>query len=144
MVKQMPWNDSLSKIVPIYIGTGCSNFDCRVLKPSLPSLKPSISTHSKPHTKRHRDFSNVLFWFTPHSWLTSSQKATSVATNYIKFSSFLLAFTWYHLWKEMCGSKSYIFKNLINYFLKTVECSHWWKFYLKKILYKIFSPVWMQ
>ena len=44
MVKQMPWNDSLSKIVPIYIRTGCSNFDCRVLKPSLSSLKPSICT----------------------------------------------------------------------------------------------------
>ena len=23
------------------------------------------------------------------------------------------------------------------------ECSHWWKIYLKKIFYKIFSPFWM-
>ena len=32
--------------------------------------------------------SRLLKWATPHSWLTSSQKATSIATNYIKFSSF--------------------------------------------------------
>ena len=55
---------------------------------------------------------------TPLSWSTSGWKATSIATNYIKFSSFLWAFTWYHSWKEVCGSKSYIFKNLRNYFLK--------------------------
>ena len=55
---------------------------------------------------------------TPHSWSTLSQKATSIATNYIQFSSFLWAFTWYHSWKEWCGSKCYIFKNLMNYFLK--------------------------
>ena len=55
---------------------------------------------------------------TPHSWSTSCQKATSTATNYIQFSTFLWAFTWYHSWKEWCGSKSYIFKNLMNYFLK--------------------------
>jgi hypothetical protein len=56
--------------------------------------------------------------FTPHSWSTLSQKATSIATNYIQFSSFSWAFTWYHSWKEWCGSKSYIFNNLMNYFLK--------------------------
>ena len=50
----------------------------------------------------------------------SSQKATIIATNYIQFSSFLWAFTWYHSWKEVYGSKSYIFKNLRNYFLKLV------------------------
>ena len=55
---------------------------------------------------------------TPHSWSTSGQKVDTIATNYIKFSSFLWAFTWYHSWKEWYGSKSYIFKNLMNYFLK--------------------------
>ena len=58
------------------------------------------------------------FYYTPHSWSTSGQKADTIATNYIKFSSFLWAFTWYHSWKEWYGSKSYIFKNLMNYFLK--------------------------
>ena len=63
----------------------------------------------------------IIFRFTPHTWSTSSQKATSIATNYIKFSSFLWAFTCYHFWKEWCGSKSYIFKNLMNYFLKLMS-----------------------
>jgi hypothetical protein len=48
----------------------------------------------------------------------SGQKATTIATNYIQFSSFSWAFTWYHSGKEVCGSQSYIFKNLKNYFLK--------------------------
>ena len=33
---------------------------------------------------------------TPLSWLTSGWKATTIATNYINFSSFLWAFSWYH------------------------------------------------
>ena len=56
---------------------------------------------------------------TPLSWSTSGWKATSIATNHIKFFSFLWAFTWYHSWKEVCGSKSYIFKIWeTTYFLK--------------------------
>ena len=58
---------------------------------------------------------------TLHFWSTSSQKATSIATNYIKFFRFLWAFTWYQSWKEWCGSKCYIFKNLRNYFLKLLS-----------------------
>ena len=58
---------------------------------------------------------------TPHSWSMSCQKATSFTTNYIQFFSFLWAFTWYNSWKEGCGSKSYIFKNQMNYFLKLLS-----------------------
>ena len=46
----------------------------------------------------------VFDQYTPHSWSTSCQKAISITTNYIKFSSFLWAFTWYHSWKEEHGT----------------------------------------
>ena len=69
---------------------------------------------------------------TPLSWSTSGWKATSIATNYIKFSSFLWAFTWYHSWKEVCGSKSYIFKFLMNYFLKLLSALIGGKFIFTK------------
>ena len=78
---------------------------------------------------------------TPLSWSTSGWKATSIATNYIKFSSFLWAFTWYHSWKEVCGSKSYIFKNLMNYFLQLLSALIGGKFIFTKKSFTRFSLV---
>ena len=63
-------------------------------------------------------------WFlsstiTPHSWLTSGWKATTIATNHIQISSFSWAFTWYHSWKELYGS-FLIYSKSEELFLETV------------------------
>ena len=60
MVRQMPWNNSLSKIVPIYIRSGCRNFDCRVLKPSLSS--PVLLLIQRLVKSIVQGFLNVFFW----------------------------------------------------------------------------------
>ena len=47
-------------------------------------------------TMRWNYFWSCILLYTPLSWSTSGWKATSITTNYIKFSSFLWAFSWYH------------------------------------------------
>ena len=55
------------------------------------------------HSIYVRTFSSCR-WLHPSLLSTSSRKATTKATNYIKFASFLWAFTWYHSQKEGCGA----------------------------------------
>ena len=59
--------------------------------------------------------------------------------------SFFMGFHIVPLLKRMVWLKILYIQKSDELLLETVECSHWWKIYFyKKILYKIFSPVWMQ
>ena len=74
---------------------------------------------------------------TPHSSSTLCQKATTITTNYIQFSSFFMGFHMVPLLKRMVWLKFLYIQKTDELLLETVECSDWLKIYFyKKILYK--------